>query len=389
MNSQLADPSCVYLDHAAATPVRDHVADAHAELVNEFFYNPHSAHAYSEKCLAAINKAGSDLLDLLGIEAEECELTWTSGGTEANNLAIVGCLRDLPGKHPVMVEQTAHSSVLSPANALEDEGYPCFSLPVDKNGKVDLQSLESSLPAGEKGGLLAVCHVNNETGCVQNLEEIRDWMDTCMPDAYLCVDALQSLGKIEIPWDHARIDYLTLGGRKIGGPAASGLLIRRPGTPLKPLMFGGGQQRGLRPGTMDTVSIVEFVQAAKAAGAEKTEEFIRIKALNRGLRQKLMEIPELTPVIISPEDASPYILNFSFPGYRSAILMRLLSEENIIVATGSACSAKAEGASHVLESMGIDRKTADGALRVSFGWTTTAADIERLVGEIISVIQEY
>lgn len=389
MNSRSFVNSEIYLDHAAAVPCRQELVNEHKELVETFFYNPHSAHQYSEKCLSAINRAGREVLDLLAIDREECDLIWTSGGTEANNLAIIGCLRDMPGSRHVLVEQTGHSSVISPARSLEDEGSRFLSMPVDGQGKLDLDKLEQSLPKEGTIGLLAVCHVNNETGCVQDLVEIRDWMDLNMPDSYLCVDALQSFGKIEIPWNEARIDYLTVGGRKIGGPAPSGLLLRRCGTPLKPLLYGGGQQRGLRPGTMDTVSIIEFAEAAKLAFAEKKTEFARISNLNRALREMLTGMPGLETVMISPENASPYILNFSLPGYRSAIVMRLLSEKNIIVATGSACSSKAEGASHVLDSMGIDRKTANGALRVSFAYPTTESDIERLVEELRTVIQEY
>ena len=391
MKTDYKSDEAVYFDYAAASPLRECVLESHARLVRDFFYNPHSAHQYSEKCLNAINKARNDLLALLEIDDAEADVVWTSGGTEANNLAVLGSMRNSKkGKHPVLVEKSAHSAVLAPAQALRDEGCKYIPVPVGKDGSILLDEVEQEVAdSTAETALVAVCHVNNETGCVMDLKRIRSWMDEHLPQAYLFVDALQSFGKIDIPWHEAGIDYLTVGGRKIGGPACSGALIHRRGLPLKPLMYGGGQQRGVRPGTMDTVSIVEFITAAKEAFEHKYTEYERLKTVNSELRKKLLNSESLSVQMVSPENASPYILNFSLPGYRSAILMRLLAEKNIIIATGSACSTDTVTTSHVLEAMNIERKTASGALRVSFGRHTERNDIDHLLQELVNVTEDY
>ncbi|MFO7821026.1 MAG: cysteine desulfurase family protein [Lentisphaeria bacterium] len=382
------EPSFIYLDHAAAAPLKDEVVGKHAERCRDLFFNPHSTHQYSENCIRAIESAKEKLLALLGISKSEAEVVWTSGGTESNNLAILGCTRELRGKEAtVLVERAAHSSVLAPARACVDDGARYLEVPVDGSGLLDLTALEGNPDLSQV--LLALCHVNNETGACQDLTAVRKWLDRNAADALFVVDALQSFTKLDIAWHEAGIDMLSLGGRKIGGPPHVGALVVRRGTPLKPLMFGGGQQKGLRPGTVDTVGIVEFVDAAEAASRNQHEKFERISGLRKYLEDNLRNGEFGAPIMLSAPDSSPYICNFALPGYEGAIVMRSLAEKNIIIATGSACSAESASTSHVLAAMGVDRRTARSALRISFGDDTTETTIDRFLDSLREVLENY
>lgn len=386
-SSNSSDQPLVYLDHAAATKVHAAIIDKHADLSRQFYFNPHSTHQYSENCLRAIQQAKEQLLGMLGIGRDEAEVIWTSGGTEANNLGILGCLRELRGTATVAVESTAHSSVLAPARAYTDEGGKYTEIPVNKRGKLDLEALSSN--GGMPPGVLALCHVNNETGAHQDLASIRNWLDSNGQDTYLVVDALQSFTKLEIDWHTAEIDMLALGGRKIGGPPHTGALVMRRGTPLKPIMFGGGQQKGYRPGTMDTVGIIEFVKAAEYSIQKRDQKLEQVRNVRDYLLTALCDGEFGEPRVLSPADASPYILNIALPGYEGAIIMRALAEKNIILSTGSACSAESTSTSHVLEAMQIDRRTARSALRISFSAETNTVDIDHFLTGLKTVLHEY
>ena len=232
--------------------------------------------------------------------------------------------------------------------------------------------------------------MNNETGAVHDLVRLRQWMVGGAPKAALMVDAIQSFGKMDIPWRAARIDLLAVSGRKIGGPPSVGALVRRRGVQLQPLFFGGGQQDGLRPGTVDVVGVLEFVEAAALACGERASEWTRVTGLNRRLREGLATLGRTCqPQCHSPEDASPYILSVAFPGCEGEVLARLVELENVIVGTGSACSARSGKSSHVLAAMGVPAPVSRSTLRVSFGPSTTEHDIDRLMCALRTALAKY
>jgi len=375
-----------YLDWAAAAPPRPEVLEGHAERRRASYFNPHSTHRFSEACQRQIRLAERRLLACLEIPADDAQVVWTSGGTEANNLGIFGVLWHYPGAC-ALVETSGHKSLLQPCRASAARGWHVTELPVDGDGRLAPERLSGTLPAAPR--LAAVCHVNNETGAQQDLPQVRRWLDSHTPGALLLADAAQSFGKLDIPWGGAKLDLLTFGARKIGGPSHVGALVLRRGTPLEPILFGGDQQDGLRAGTVDTVGILEFVAAAEVACARRGEELRRIGELNRLLRERLQTWEGPEPLIISPQGASPYILSVAIPGYEGAIVMRALAERNVIVATGSACTAEAAGTSHVLKAMGLPQKVARATLRISFGWDTNQHDIDRLVQELTAVLAAY
>jgi len=334
-----------------------------------------------------IQLAERHLLDLLDISEFDADIIWNSGGTEANNLAVLG-IANFAGSGCFAVESTAHSSLLAPVAYLTESGFDAWQIPVNDNGKLNFGNYYSVDMSQLQ--LLGVCHVNNETGAIQDICEVRNWLNEHAPSALLLVDALQSFGKMSIDWNEAEIDMLSIGGRKIGGPPEMGALIVRRGTPLKPIMFGGDQQRGMRPGTLNAAAIINFVEVAEAVTRKRNEEWQRITRLNQILRTQISsELNEYKVTAISPTDASPYIFSLALPKYEGAILMRKLSHRGIVVGTGSACSAESGGTSHVLHAMAVEPELARGVLRVSFSHANTENDVHLFVCELRKILADY
>ena len=341
------DTPLVYLDHAAATPVRPDLLAEHAELCARFVANPHGTTRQSEVCRRAVAEAERRLLGALGIDWREAQVIWTSGGTEADNLACLGVLRRRATT--VLVDAAAHAAMLEPCREA------------------------------------AVCQVNNETGAVADLLALRAALDAGRSRALLAVDAIQALGKIAIPWRAARLDLVALSARKIGGLAGVGALVVRRGVELQPLFVGGGQQRGLRPGTVDVVGVTEFSLAAERVVAAQAAHMARCCQLAERVRTALAG--EVS--FLSPDAGVPQILALSLPGYEGAVLMRLLAEQDVVVGAGSACHAESPETSHVLRAMGCDEATARGQLRVSFGPDSTLAEVDRFVAALRDVRRNY
>ncbi len=285
-----------------------------------------------------------------------------------------------------MVENAAHSAVLEPCRRYQTEsGESCIELPVDRAGRLRLNNEDN-----ETTGLVALCHVNNETGTVQDIEELRNWMRRNTPRAALAVDALQSFGRMEVPWERGNIDLLCLGGRKIGGPASTGALVCRAGVEIEPVFFGGGQQDGLRPGTMDVTGICGFTQALRCTVENRDSESRRITALNGKLRHRICtELAAFRPRIVSPTDASAHILAAAFPGYQGAVLVRALAQMGIVAGAGSACVSESKQHSHVMQAMGYGEETARGMLRFSFGYNSREEHIEKLITALHDILRNY
>lgn len=381
----MPDQPDIALDYAAATPKRAEVVARHAERCARLFANPHGTGRHSTECRRAAENASNEILDLLGIPADEADLIWTSGGTEAANLAIAGSRPHLRAGG-MAAAATAHACVLAPMRLGAGESF--YPLPVRGDGQLELATECARVSVGL--GLVGVCHVNNETGVRHDLVRLREWLDREAREARLLVDALQSAGKFAVPWREARIDLLTVGGRKLGGPPSMGALVVRRGVPLSPIFHGGGQQGNLRSGTVDVVGAVELAHALRLATEERDAEAERAAALNQRLRTALADIAKEFPCeIVSPRGASPWILCTVFEGYEGAILTRLLGGRGVAVSAGSACSADSDEISHVLQAMGVPEAKARGMVRVSFGPGTTGEEVDRFASELKTVLKEY
>jgi cysteine desulfurase len=361
----------VYLDHAATTPVRAEVRDAMLPLLTERFGNPSSMHRWGQEARAQLEGARARLARLLG--ASPAEIVFTRGGTESDNLAILGRSRQERGA-PVVCSAIEHRAVLAAAEAAREEGSPRLLLPPDSGGVVDVDDVARVLP--ERPAVVSVMWVNNEVGTVQPVEAI----------ARLCADAgivyhsdaVQALGKLEIRVDRAPVSLLSLSAHKVGGPKGTGALFVRRGVKLRPLHFGGGHERGMRSGTEDVAGAVGFSLAAELADRERAAFTLRVGALRDRLEAGLLaRIPELRLNGADRRIAS--ISNVSVPGASSEALLLTLDMEGIGVSSGSACASGAVAPSHVLTAMGLPAEVAGPSVRFSLGRETTEEEVDRVI----------
>lgn len=362
----------IYLDHAATTPLRAEVRDAVLPLLEERWGNPSSLHRWGRAARAALEDARARLAAVLG--ASPAEVVFTRGGTEADNLAILGRAHAEPGR-PVVCSAVEHRAVLSAAHAAEARGSPLHLLPVNGDGVVEEDALPQRLV--ERPAIVSVMWGNNEVGVLQPVERIAE---RCAEAGIIFhTDAVQALGKVPVRVDAVPVDLLALSAHKIGGPGGVGALFVRKGTRLAPLLFGGGQERGLRPGTEDVAGAVGFALAAELAEWEREREMARLAGLRDRLEAGLRAaVPDLR-VNGAEADRLPTISNLSFPGADAESLLMTLDLEGIAASSGSACSSGAKEPSHVLSAMGAPPERAGPSVRFSLGRGTTEQEIERVI----------
>jgi len=372
----------IYLDYAATTPVDPRVAACMAEClgVDGDFGNPASTHAFGRAARARVEAARVQVAALIGAPAPD--LVFTSGATEANNLAILGTVRGAPAARAarvrhVITSRTEHKAVLDPCRQLQREGCEVSYLPPDADGRVRPEQLQGALRP--ETVLVSLMHANNEIGTIQ---DIAAFGALCRAHgAALHVDAAQSAGKLPIDVEAMGVDLLALTAHKIYGPKGVGALYVRGQrrAALQPLIYGGGHERGLRSGTLAVHQIVGFGAACALAAAGMSAESVRLAALRRQLMDGLADLAGVLPN--SPAAGSlPGILNVSFRGIEGESLLFGLTE--LALASGSACNSDSDEPSYVLRAVGRDREEAQSALRFSFGRHTTSADIARAIGAV-------
>lgn len=359
----------IYLDNSATTRVSDTVADKIYNMMIENYGNPSSLHSKGLQAQHSVEDARNSLANALGVTANE--IFFTSGGTEANNLAIIGtalCKRKTGNK--IVTSAIEHSSIIDSCKYLETLGFEVIYLPVEKNGAVSVKNLENAID--ENTILISLMYVNNETGVIQPVEKIPRIIKRKSSPAIFHVDAVQAFGKIPFKNTKLKADMISVTAHKIYGPKGIGALYIKKGVRITPRQFGGEQQGKIRPGTESSPLIVGFGQAVQEIDYTKNDS---VKEINIYLRDKLKKLDGV--VINSPENALEYILNFSIIGIRSETMLHFLAERNIYVSSGSACSKGKP--SYVLTSMGLDKKIADSAIRVSFSQSNSKTDINIFV----------
>ena len=372
----------VYLDYSATTPVLPEVADLVYRMMVEEYGNAGSrTHEYGVNAKRAVELARHQVAAV--VKADKTEVIFTSGATESNNLAILG-LREFAenaGKKHIITSKIEHKAVLEPIAHLEAQGFDVTYLDVTPNGLIDTAQLKRSLR--EDTVLVSIMHINNETGVIQPIDEVCQLLSE--HNAYLHVDAAQSFGKYPFDLENTRIDFISVSGHKLYAPKGIGALImRRRGyikSPLKPIYFGGGQEKGLRPGTLATPLIAGFGLACEIATKNADKWVKHVSVLKEEFISTVTEIGG----VINGVNASPYVLNFSIPGINSEAAMVQLKGV-IAVSNGSACTSSSYHPSHVLVAMGMDADRIDGSIRVSFGVCTQQIpydDIQRQLKALI------
>ncbi len=368
----------VYLDYNATTPVLPEVAEALRRYLMEDFGNPGSGHVLGQRAKEALAAARAALAALL--EAEPEEIIFLSGGTEANNLALLGTVLSRPRAH-VLVSRIEHPSVLEPAVRLMELGYQVDFLPVDGGGYVDPEEVRRRLKP--ETVLVSVMLANNETGALQPVAEIAR---LCREAGVLFhTDAAQAVGKIPVSVKEIGCDLLTVAGHKMYAPKGIGALYVRKGVELHRILYGTGQERGLRPGTEPVALAVALGKAAEIAASDLTTEAER----ERFLRERLWEgLCELYPGVVrhgDPERTLPNTLSVSFPGKEGAEI--LSRARGLCATTGSACHDRRASVSHVLSAMGVSPEIARGTIRFSLGRLTTPEEIDRALEILREVLR--
>ncbi len=376
----------IYLDHAATTPVRPEVLEAMLPFLGTAaFGNPSSAHKFGRTARAGLEGAKREVAESLGVEPNQ--VIFTSGGTEADNLAIIGgalAARDRGAPMHVAVSAIEHKAALAAAHAVCHLGGEETILPVSGEGLLDLAALERALEV--RPSVVSVMWVNNEVGAIQPVEEIaRRCSDA---GVFFHTDAVQAFGKIPVSLTDLPCTLLTMSGHKIGAPKGVGALVVRDRKAVEAIIHGGGQQFGVRPGTENVAGAVALGRAASLAVAEQEAEARRLDALRTRLAEGIAAaVPDIG--INGPAVArAPHILSVSFPGTDSEALLMHFDLAGVAVSGGSACSTGAVEPSHVLTAMGLRRDLALGTIRFSLGHATRDADIDTTLAVLPGVVEK-
>jgi cysteine desulfurase len=377
----------VYLDNAATTPVRPEVLEAMLPyLGKDAFGNPSSAHRFGRAARAGVEEAKRQVAEAVG--AEPNQVIFTSGGTEADNLAIIGAAlaaRDRGGPFRVAVSATEHKATLAAAHAVKHLGGDEVILPVTASGTVDESALEPAL-AGGRVALVSVMWVNNEVGTVQPVARIA--RRCCDAGVLFHSDAVQAFGKLPVSLRDVLCTLLTISGHKIGAPKGIGALVVRDRQAVEAIIHGGGQQFGIRPGTENVPGIVGLGKAAELAAREQAALAPRLAALRGDLERRLLEIVPDAVIHGWQSERAPHVTNVSIPGTDSEALLMHLDLGGIACSSGSACSTGAVEPSHVLTAMGVPRELGVAALRFSFGKDNTAEDVEAVAAALPRIVEK-
>ena len=375
-----------YLDHAATTPLRPEARAAMLPWLGERFGNPSGAHRVARAARRAIDEARDVVAEVVGCRPGD--VVFTSGGTEADNLAVRGVHAARPGL--VLAGAIEHDAVLEPMRSVGGR-----TVPVDGRGIVDLDALTALLDAatageastaGDAPTLVSVMVANNEVGTIQPVREVARIVHERSPDAAVHADAVQAAAWLPLPDLLADTDLVSLSSHKVGGPQGVGALVVRPGVPLRAVALGGGQERELRSGTHDVAGIVGFAAALGAVLAQREATAAAVRARRDRLAVGLhAAIPGLVETAAGAETL-PGTLHVGLPGVESEALLFLLDEAGVCASAASACASGAQQASHVLAAMGVPADQGRGALRLSLGWSTTDADVDRALRAIPAAV---
>lgn len=373
----------IYFDNGSTTRVSDVVADKMYALLKTQFGNPSSLHSLGFQAEKELTASRKIIAAALGVGAEE--IYFTSGGTEANNTAVIGTAMAYRSRGTHLITMSIeHPSVTDSFKYLESKGFQVTYLPVDEKGYVNIQQLKNAIT--DKTTLVSIMYVNNEVGTVQNIEEIARVIKETKKDCYFHVDCVQAFCKHKIPIKN--VDLISVSSHKIHGPKGVGALYVRNGVRCESLHFGGGQEKGFRPGTENIAGIVGFACAVENSG-NLTEKAERVQRVKNTLLEGVMSLENVF-VNGDLEKGSPYILNLSFQDVRGEVLLHALEDKEIYVATGSACSSKLKKKQKIVDFLVAGR--GENAVRFSFCEENTTEQAEKVVQalkELVPVLRKF
>lgn len=378
-----------YLDNSATTRCSDEVAELMIRLLTQDYGNPSALHKKGSDAETYLRRAKEQIAKTLKVS--EKEIVFTSGGTESNNLAIIGSAmaNKRNGKH-IITTSIEHASVNSPLQFLEEYGYEVTKLPVDRTGCISLEQLQEAVR--EDTILVSMMHVNNEIGAVEPIEEAAKRIKAKNPKTLIHVDAIQSYGKYRIYPKRWNIDLLSVSGHKLHGPKGSGFLYIKEKTKIKPVIYGGGQQKNMRSGTENVPAYAGLGLAAEKIYTEfeaKREYMYQIK------ERFIEQVTQLEGITINGKtgtESAPHIVSVSIKGVRAEVLLHALEERGVFVSAGSACSSNKPAISSTLKSIGVKPELLDSTIRFSFCVDTTPEEIDYAVEqmkELLPMLRKY
>ncbi len=378
-----------YFDNSATTRVLDSVKDIVVKTMTEDYANAAAKHSKGMAAENYIKQARADIAKTLKVQDKE--ILFTSGGTESNNMALMGTAfgNERGGRH-IISSNIEHASVYNPLGMLADHGYEITYLPVDEKGHISLTELEEAIRPDTL--LVSIMYVNNEIGAVEPVEEISKVIKRKNPNTIFHVDAIQAYGKYTIRPKRQGIDLMSVSGHKFHGPKGVGFLYIDEKVKVKPLILGGGQQKGMRSGTENVPGVAGMGVAAKEMYTSHEEKVDYLY----GLKDYMMDcLAEVEGTHINSERgrlSAPQVVSVSFDGIRSEVLLHALEEKGIYVSSGSACSSNHPGVSDTLKGIGVKKELLDATLRFSFGLFNTKEEIDysiEVLKELLPVLRRY
>lgn len=378
-----------YLDNSATTKCSDRACRLMVELLTKDYGNPSSLHRKGVEAERYIDEAKKKIAKTLKVS--EKELIFTSGGTESNNMALIGAAiaNKRAGMH-IITTEIEHASVLSPMQYLEEQGFAITYLPVDSDGIISLEALEEAV--NDETILVSVMQINNEIGAIEPIEEAVELIRRRNPNTLIHVDAIQSYGKLRIAPKKLGIDMLSVSGHKIHGPKGSGFLWVKEKTKLKPLILGGGQQKGMRSGTENVPAIAGLGEAAAEIYENFDEKIEHLYAIKERFVKGIQTIDGTTINGRAVRESAPHIVSVSFDNIRSEVLLHSLEDRGVYISAGSACSSNKPAVSSTLKSIGVNPKLLDSTVRFSFSVHTTEEEIDyalKVLNEIVPALRRY
>lgn len=376
----------IYFDNSATTKVHPDVVEVINEVFMNNYGNPSSLHKKGVQAEQAVTQSRKIVANAMQVRPDD--IYFTSGGTESNNQAIKGIAHAYKsrGNH-IITSNVEHPSVLNVYDHLGDLGFKVTYLQVKENGIIDPEELKEALT--DETILVSLMHINNEVGAVQPIEEVGQILASRGKKIFLHVDAVQSFGKIPVLPEKWGVDLLSISGHKLHGLKGSGVLYVRKGTRLQPLVEGGGQQNNLRSGTENVPGIVGLGKAVEIGMKNLSVHAEKMHAIKQTLAKNIKErIPECRINSNFEELGAPHILNVSFPGVKSEVLLHYLEQDNIYVSSGSACSAKKGHLSHVLTAMKLSDEEMEGSIRFSFSYMNDISEVPPVVESVVKAVEE-
>jgi len=373
----------VYFDNSATTMVTESVRDIVVQTMTQDYGNPSSMHMVGVNAEKYIKDAKQNIAGILKVDAGE--IYFTSGGTESNNMAIIGsAMANRRSGNKIITTAIEHSSVASPIQYLEKQGFDVVYLPVDKYGVVKTETLMKEMTKDTI--LVSIMYVNNEVGAIEPVSEIGAYIKKINPNVVYHVDAIQAFGKMEIRPKKDKIDLLTVSGHKIHGPKGSGFIYIKKNTKINPLILGGGQQMGVRSGTENVPGIAGNRQADKDCYINLEEKIDKLITLKDYMIDQLDEMEEVVVNSRKGEEGAPHIVSASFKGVRSEVLLHALEEKGVYISAGSACSSNKPALSSTLKAMGVEKELIESTVRFSFSIFNSKEEIDYAVEQINALL---